>query len=279
MGNKITTTLCLAALVCLVPAGAAEAGGGWKYGKRADLTRYFEEAGTDGTMVVRKESGHTVLVNADRAHRRYLPASTFKIPNTLIALAMRIAEGPEHVFRGPREPYTVDGEEFLPAECNGDITLRDAFRLSCVNVYQEIARQVGGKAYRKALRRMDYGNEDTSGAAVDQFWLEGDLAISAREQVAFLRRLDRHRLDYRHRDLRDVEEVMVSERQEGYVIRSKTGWGSTSGPDIGWWVGWVETRDEVAYFALNLDITRPEHVDARKQIGKAILRDLGVLPA
>jgi beta-lactamase class D len=73
--------------------------------------------------------------------------------------------------------------------------------------------------------------------------------------------------------------MMVTEEREGYVIRSKTGWVFSTEPQVGWWVGWVETPDDVVYFALNLDVLQPDHLAARTRIGRAILADLGVLPA
>ena len=276
-GTRIAAAVCIAGLAA--PAGPAEGSGGHEYSERPDLARYFEEAGTEGTMVVQRNSSETIEVNRRRVDDRYLPSSTFKIPNTLVALAEGVADGPDHVFPGPRDPFLVGGRAVLPEECNGDITLRDAFRLSCVNVYQEIARQVGGKTYRRSLRRMEYGNERASGAPVDSFWLEGDLAISAREQTAFLRRLHRHRLGFSHQTMREVADMMVTEEREGYVIRSKTGWVFSTEPQVGWWVGWVETADDVVYFALNLDVRQPDHLTARTRIGRAILAEMGVLPA
>ncbi|MGH8726961.1 MAG: penicillin-binding transpeptidase domain-containing protein [Burkholderiales bacterium] len=41
------------------------------------------------------QTGRTVRHNAERARTRFLPASTFKIPNTLIALETGVASGPD----------------------------------------------------------------------------------------------------------------------------------------------------------------------------------------
>jgi hypothetical protein len=56
----------------------------------------------------------SVEVDPQRVSDRYLPSSTFKIPNTLLVLAEGVAGGPDHVFPGPRDPFLVDGQAVLP---------------------------------------------------------------------------------------------------------------------------------------------------------------------
>ncbi len=248
--------------------------------ERADLRHYFEEAGTEGTMVVRTVADggrETVAVGSARSKRRYLPSSTFKIPNSLIAIESGVATGAEHVFPGPRDPLLVDGEPLLPEICNGDITLRLAYRNSCVPVYQEIARRVGRKTYERVLRRLRYGNQRIGPGPVDSFWLDGELRISAREQITFLERLFNDRVPFSARAVAEVKDVMLVEETDDHVIRGKTGYVFTTRPRIGWWVGWVERHESTTFFALNLDVTAPEHLAARSSIARAILQKLGVL--
>jgi beta-lactamase class D len=116
------------------------------------------------------------------------------------------------------------------------------------------------------------------GAPVDRFWLEGPLAIDAREQVRFPERLRRGHVPFGRRAVADVRDMLVVERGPGYVLRGKTGWVFTTTPEVGWWVGSVERDGATWTFALNLDITRPEHAAARQAVGRAILTELGALP-
>jgi beta-lactamase class D len=247
---------------------------------RPDLLRHFTDAGTTGTMVVRHEGRHpaTVIVGDRRSHVRYLPSSTFKIPNALRAIDHGVASGPEQPYPGPNPNYLVDGERFLPAQCEGDLTLETAFRFSCIPIYQRIARALGLRVYRRAVRDMHYGNRDVDGAPLDSFWLEGPFAVSAREQVRFLERLRRETLPVSERAMEDVSSMMVLERGDGTVLRGKTGYVFTTEPAVGWWVGWVERAGETWSFALNLDILEPGDAAARIPIGRAVLRELGALP-
>jgi beta-lactamase class D len=248
--------------------------------QRPDLLHYFSDAGTTGTMVVRHAGPRpqTVVVGARRSRTRFLPSSTFKIPNSLLAIDRGVASGPGQPYPGPNPNFFVDGKPFLPPACEGDLTLATAFTMSCVPIYQRIARRLGRSAYVHAVRAMDYGNRRVDGAPVDRFWLEGPFAISALEQVRFLERLRLGRLPVSQRAMRDVRSMMVIERAGGVVLRGKTGLVFSTSPNVGWWVGWVASRGGSWTFALNLDITRPEHAAARITIGRAILAELGALP-
>lgn len=277
--NRVGMLLCALSLIVAGSSPAAEARAGAAVTERPDLERFFDEAGTVGTMVVYSvDSGHTTVVSRARSTTRYLPSSTFKIPNSLVALETGVAEGPDQVFKGPREPFLVRGEPFLPEVCNGDITLEEAFRNSCITVYQELARQIGMKTYRRFVQKLDYGNRNLRSAPVDWFWLKGRFGISAQEQISFLNKLQGNDLPFSVRTMSDVKRMMVAEETPEYVIRAKTGYVFTTQPEVGWWVGWIETGTATTLFALNLDITTPDHAAARKTIAKAILRELGVLP-
>ena len=205
----------------------------------------------------------------------YLPSSTFKIPNSLLAIDGGVASGPEQPYPGPNPNYYVDGVPLLAATCEGDLTLQTAFSNSCIPIYQRIARAIGAPVYRRTLRAMRYGNHDIDGAALDQFWLEGPFAISAFEQVRFLERLRRGSLPVSRKAIADVREMMVLERRDGTTLRGKTGYVFSTSPRRGWWVGSVERGARSWTFALNLDITESKHSAARISIGRAILRELG----
>lgn len=242
----------------------------------SDLGRHFRDAGTTGTMIVERSGPHPrTWVVGDRASKRFLPSSTFKIPNALLAIDRGVASGAAQPYPGPNPNFAVDGAPFLPAVCEGDLTLATALMNSCIPIFQTIARAIGLPAFERAVRRFDYGNENLRGAVVDRFWLDGPLAISAREQVDFLQRLQRGALPVSRHALREVREMLVLERDRCATLRGKTGYVFTTTPRVGWWVGWLERGRTSWTFALNLDITRPEHAAARVTIGRTILQELG----
>jgi beta-lactamase class D len=129
---------------------------------------------------------------------------------------------------------------------------------------------------KESVARLEYGNHRI-GTIVDRFWLDGPLEISAIEQTQFLARLLLGRLPYRPENVAAVKEITVLEKLGEYEVHGKTGWCTSSNPDIGWWVGWLEKNGELtASFALNIDVL-DEKADIAKRvpIGRACLQALG----
>jgi len=258
-------------LFILVLAGcAAHRPGTPRLVARPEWKRHFDAAGASGTMALQKDGASNISVfNAKRAATSYLPASTFKILNTLIALETRSVAGPDELFR-------YDGVPRAMAAWNADLTLRQAFAVSCVPIYQEIARRIGPNCMARYVTAARYGNADISGG-IDLFWLQGGLRISALEQIDFLARLNRRELPFSANTITTTLDVMVVETTPDYILRAKTGWAARVSPGIGWYVGMVTRGAETWYFALNIDINTPEQAPAREAIARAILRSEGIL--
>jgi beta-lactamase class D len=104
--------------------------------------------------------------------------------------------------------------------------------------------------------------------------VEGNLGISAYEQIDFLKRLYENRLPFSVEHQRLVKDVMINEAGRDWILRAKTGWSGT----IGWWVGWVERPTGAVFFALNIDTpNRMDDLPKREGITRAILMSLRVL--
>lgn len=251
----------------LLPACVVAEAAVWK--ESPQLARLFQAEGVTGTFVVHDLAQDSYTVHdRRRAETRYVPASTYKIPNSLIGLATGVVANVDQVL-----PY--GGGAARRPEWAHDMSLRDAIRVSNVPVYQGLARRIGIERMRSSLRQFDYGNMDP-GTVVDTFWLEGPLKISAVEQTLFLDKLVQDTLPVPKAALAAVREIL---RQEGPAeLYAKTGWAAPQGaPDIGWWVGWVKKDGKIYTFALNLDIPDDATGAKRVPLGKASLRALGLL--
>ncbi len=237
------------------------------------LAPAFEHADVSGTFAMLDPRDGTIRVHdADRARQRFIPASTFKIPNTLIGLDCGAVANVDEVF-----PYD-GGERWLEA-WKKDMGLREAIRVSNVPVYQELARRIGLARMRAAVKSFNYGNTEV-GDVVDRFWLDGPLAISALEQVDFLRRLTAGELPVQPESLEAVREITLLEKADAFALYGKTGWtgaGTADEPGIGWFVGWVETDGGTYPFALNIDLDDQALLDRRQAVARECLRLLGVL--
>ncbi len=230
----------------------------------------FDQAGIKGTFVLLDPTGmRAVGYNRPRAETRFIPASTFKIPNSLIGLATGAVSNVDDVL-----PYQGPAEPMIKAWAN-DMGLRQAIALSNVPIYQTLARRIGLASMREHVERLHYGNMQL-GATVDQFWLQGPLQISALEQTEFLRRLAGGSLPYPVPLQAAVREIVLLEVQGDVKLYGKTGWQNAPDAGVGWWVGWVERDGKAWPFALNMDIRTTADAGKRLELGKASLKLLGV---
>jgi beta-lactamase class D len=241
---------------------------------RSAFGRYFHDAGAVGTFVLYDSAEGTYRVyDLDRANQRFVPASTYKILNSLIALETGLVSDTVSGF-------VWDGVERSIPQWNRDHTLASAFEFSVVWVYQEIARDIGESRMRDFITRTGYGNQDIRGG-IDTFWLSGDLRISAMEQINFLRRLHERSLPFSERTVNLVEGIMVEERGPGYVLHAKSGLADGAPHDVGWYVGFVTRTDAVGsrtyFFALQMDVDTADQIALRRDIARSILTDLDIL--
>lgn len=241
--------------------------------ERPDWAAIFEAANADGTVAVLDQRGggdRHLTHNAERAAQRYIPASTFKVPHALFALDAG-------VVRDEFEIFEWDGEKRWLEAWNRDQNLRSSMRNSVVWVYQRFAHQIGEAREREYMESIDYGNANPSGG-LDRFWLDGDLKISAIEQVEFLRKLYYNELPFSVEHQRLVKDVMINEAGPDWILRAKTGWQARIEPNIGWWVGWVEWPDGPVFFALNISMPHgSKDAPKRTQIAREVLQSMGAL--
>jgi beta-lactamase class D len=235
-------------------------------------------SGTDSAFVLYDAArDRYVRFDEARCRERLTPFSTFKIPNSAIGLETGVIQDPEALVRWDQEKHPA--QSHWPEAWPRDHSLRSAYKASVVWFYQDMAERIGPERMAKYVRRFGYGNQDTSGG-ITRFWLASSLRISADEQVRFLRALHDGKLGLSPRTTATVKDIMVQEKTPDYTLRAKTG-GGPKGPGkaLGWYVGWVETRGNVYFFALNTDGPGYDAIkDKRIDLTKAALRAAGVLP-
>ncbi|WP_407175212.1 class D beta-lactamase [Bradyrhizobium sp. STM 3562] len=240
---------------------------------REGLATRFSDDGTAGTFVAYKVDDYLVIASdRERSGEPQLPASTFKIPNSLIALETGVVQDPD------KDVFKWDGVTRPIEAWNKDHTLRSAIAASVVPVYQEIARRIGQERMQKYVDLFDYGNRDIGGG-IDQFWLTGKLRIDPVQQVDFVDRLRRGALPISKRSQDLVRDILPVTKVGDAVIRFKSGLvGAERGePSLGWMVGWAEKGSAQTVFALNMDCREPRHIADRMTLTQACLRDIGAI--
>ncbi|MBF0509757.1 MAG: class D beta-lactamase [Deltaproteobacteria bacterium] len=235
-----------------------------------DLAEIFKSKQVNGTIVIAPlDGGKTYIHNQERAKTRLIPASTFKIPNTLIALE-------EGAVADEKQIIKWDGRDKGMAAWNKDQSLETAFPASCVWFYQELAKRVGREKYESYLKKLGYGNAQ-AGPDLTTFWLAGDLKISAVEQIAFLKKVYGRAYPFKAASYDILRKLMVVQQTPAYTIRAKTGWAQRITPQLGWFVGYVESGDRVWFFATNIDITKPEDSRLRQDVTMEALKLKGII--
>ena len=240
---------------------------------RGDLAKRFADVGTVGTFVGYKTDDYLIIASdTDRSGQAFLPASTFKIPNSLIALETGVVADPD------KDVFKWDGVKRSIEAWNQDHTLRSAIAASVVPVYQEIARRIGAERMQKHLDLFEYGNRNIGGG-IDQFWLTGELRIDPIQQIDFVDRLRRGVLPIAKRSQDLVRDIVPVSKAGDATIRAKSGLlGAELGkPSLGWLVGWAEKGSAQTVFALNIDIREPRHVADRVKLAQQCLTDIGAI--
>ena len=157
----------------------------------------------------------------------------------------------------------------------------DAFRLSCVPWYRELARRIGKTKMQKFLDTLGYAqryNKFKIGDNLDIFWLDNSAKVTADEQLGLVKKLYFDQLPFQKRTQRIVRSMMLWENNTLYKLSYKTGWGYTEKDhSLGWVVGWIEENNHPYFFVLQLE-TPDKNADLgviRMELLKDILKQYG----
>jgi beta-lactamase class D len=234
------------------------------------IGKVFDENHVTGSFgLFDNGQGHFTIYNLSRFRdSAYLPASTFKIANALIALKTGRVFDEKAIIKW-------DGITRERTEWNKDLSLDSAFRLSAVPHFQEIARRIGKDTMQIWLDSLGYGNKKI-GNRVDSFWLNNTLKITADEQLGLVKRLYFEQLAIDKRPQRIVRKMMLQQSNANYQLSYKTGLGyRENGNAIGWIVGWIEENKHPYFFVLNIEGDHNMNKDLRLQMLEKILRQQG----
>lgn len=235
-----------------------------------ELKPYFDSTATEGCFALYDNAKNEFSIYNLERYRdsAFTPASTFKIVNSLIGLKTGKLFDEKYVI-----PW--DGVVRDRAEINRDLSMQEAFRLSAVPYYQELARRIGKDTMQQWLDSLEYGNRKIS--RIDSFWLDNTLKITPDEQLGLVKRLYFEQLAIDKRPQRIVKQVMLQEDNTNYKLSYKTGWGyKENGRSLGWVVGWIEENKRPYFFVLNLEgDASMDMVAVRMRILKGILGKFG----
>jgi beta-lactamase class D len=240
-----------------------------------NFSRHFQSLGVEGSITI-SDTNHnrTYQHNPQRNATAFLPASTFKILNSLIALETGVIANENAIL-------TWDGITRTVPDWNRDLNMKEAIKISAVWFYQVLARRVGHPTMQKWVSQVGYGNQKIGAATdIDKFWLQGELRITPQEQIKFLQSLGNNTLPFSVKSTSIVKNILIQEQTSKFTLRGKTGtvsFAEETKPQIGWYVGYLEQGKNTYFFATNLEMHNKKDAAARIEITRRCLKDLGLL--
>lgn len=180
------------------------------------------------------------------AEKGHLPASTFKIPNSIVALELGIVKNDSSMFYW-------DGEDRFQDRWERDLNFKEALQLSCVPCYQNLAREIGPKRMIETLDKIEYPGMVIDSTNIDMFWLLGESRITSFEQIDFLNHFYNKELPISENTYFSMKNMLLIEDSPHFKLSGKSGWSYTNGIDNCWFVGYIEESNELYFFATNLE--------------------------
>lgn len=212
-----------------------------------DIQGYLDSSMVKGAVLLFDQAKDTYYSNDfSWAETGFIPASTFKIANSIQALENGIVENDSTMFYWDGQPrYLKSWEE--------DLTFHQAFQRSCVPCYQQIARKTGVERMKETLDKIGYPGMVFDSTTIDNFWLEGDSRISQFQQIDFLKRLVNKELSITAKTYEVMSKIMLIDQKDGYDLYGKTGWAQPDdSTNIGWFVGFAVKPADTLFMATNI---------------------------
>lgn len=203
------------------------------------LAGYFDQFDRAAFLISDGEA--TLVYNQELADTPLPPYSTFKIPNSIIALETKVISADDSKKKW-------DGVTYSREVVNQDHDLASAFENSVVWYYKELAREIGPERMQEYLERMDYGNQDISGG-IDEFWLGSSLEITPVQQLQFIENFYYNLFEFSDDTISTVKQIMKQKDVE-YDLFGKSG---SSGEGMSWYVGYLEIAEKPYFFVTYIE--------------------------
>ena len=244
-----------------------------------DFSPHFEAREVTGSITLYHLESNT-WISSDQEDWRIatLPASTFKVVNSLIALETQVIPDENEVLPYHGHDTTLYG---VRKDIRHDMDLKEALERSVVWYYLVLAERIGCERYQDILGKLPYGNGKIDCAETD-FWNFGEFAVTPVEQISLLVRLYRETLPFAKEHQQTLKRILLNKGYEGFEVRAKTGWTFVDKVSIGWWIGYVTIEGEHWFYATRL--RKPEAETTwdfarhRKEVTLDVLRELKALP-
>ena len=214
---------------------------------KSEFQTLIDSANVIGSILIYDLTKDTYYSNGfEWASEGKLPASTFKIVNSIIGLETGIVESDSTIFKW-------NGQKKYLKSWEKDLVLKDAFQFSCVPCYQDLARKIGVNKMNSYVKKLNYGNLKVDSLTIDNFWLTGVSRISQMQQIDFLKRFNNSELPITERTKNIMKDIMLIRNTGHYILSGKSGLSNENQVYNGWYVGYIEVNNNTYLFATNIE--------------------------
>ena len=233
-----------------------------------DLSDHFN--GYQGSFVLYDTSQNLwSIFDIENAKERIAPNSTYKIYDALLGLESGIISSED-------SDMTWNGEDYPFDTWEADQTLNSAMQNSVNWYFQSIDSQLGFSSIKSFLQAIQYGNQQIS-SDIELYWTDLSLTISPIEQVQLLKKFHNNEFQFAPQNINAVKNSILLSSNSKCSLYGKTGTGRIDGQDInGWFIGFIETPDNVYYFATNIQGTTKATGSVATSITTSILSELNI---
>ncbi len=237
-----------------------------------DIKEFFTKSAIVGSITIYDyQKGDWIFSDSTKSEIGTLPASTFKIVNTLIGLEEKLIKGKNDTLKWDGKPKYF--KSFKIPNWNKDNDLEMAFKNSTIWYYENISKQLKKRKYRKHLRKNQYSNRKIRNGRGDDFWNYGELKVSPIEQIKLLLKLYKNELTFLPQHQKLVKELMIEKETSEFILRTKTGW-CYDRKDVGWYIGYIEKVDNVIFFATRIEKELEEKKRGFSKLRKSITNEI-----
>ena len=235
------------------------------------------------TLIADAASGKT-LYQDGTCDQRFSPASTFKVPLSLIGYDAGILSD-EHT---PTWDYKPEFNAVKRDQKTVDPVIWE--RDSIIWYSREITRRLGGEKFSGYVSKLDYGNNDVSGNpgkddGLTRSWVNSSLKITPVEQVDFLRKLLARKLPVSAKAYDMTSAIIPTFKAGGWTVQGKTGSTRLANDtdkirdtrSLGWFVGWAKKDGQQIVFARLIVDTKRTDVPKGWSTRSGFLKDLPLL--
>lgn len=256
-------------------------------GQRNDLGLQYilNEQNIDGCILIYDLEENDYYTNSKQRMRKWhTPGSMFHLFNTLMFYQLGIVKDTTQALDWDQEVHEFDNKEI--SNWNKDTYLAEAFRNGTDWYFNELSKDIEHKLYKKKVKKSKYGRISSSRLANQDFWNggSGKVTINMKDQIKFLRRFRDYKVPFEKGVVDIVKDLMLESETPNHTLFGKIGLFKDNnlfdkgGEDIGWYSGYVETKDNtyffISYISKDFKDDREDFFELRKRVVFKALKHL-----